>query len=92
MDLVHLLAPDALRHLATALIVRAAGRECSVVHCAPSVHCNPPNTSDSIGYSGQTVCVVFITGFLLGVAALHSIRKHLDKTPSAATIALRKSA
>ena len=92
MDYLQFFTPEIIRHLSTALVVKAASRDCAQITCAPSLACAAPAVVDSVGYSGYTVSGALVIGILVGVAAYHSLHSAWHKSPSAATIALRKSA
>ena len=94
MDLLAPVIPDIIRHLSNALIVRAAARECSHVTCAPTLSCASPllqpGPEDASGYSGFTLSVTLVVGVAVGLGAYHIGRTLSQRSPSAATIALRK--
>ena len=92
MDYLVFLAPEALRQLSTALIVKAAARECGATACSPSLSCSAPITPEARGYSGYTVLITFIVGLCIGHSANYVIKTYWIRSPSAATIALRKIA
>ena len=94
MDFLAPVIPDIIRHLSNALIVRAAARECSHVTCAPSLlRASPisqPGPEEASGYSGYTLSVTLVFGIAVGLGAYHIGRTLSQRSPSAATIALRK--
>ena len=95
MDYLLHFTPEIIRTLSTAVIVKAATKDCAPVTCAPALTCAAPINSQfagESGYTGFTLTFTFLFGILFGVSAYHTALSYRHKSPSAATIALRKIA
>jgi len=95
MDYLLHFTPEIIRTLSTALIVKAATKDCVPVTCAPALTCAAPVNSQfagESGYSGLSLTFTFVFGILIRISAYHTALSYRHKSPSAATIALRKIA